>query len=324
MNNGLRPHILMTAAMPPVAAFDERFTVHRLWELPNLETFLAEFGEHVSGLAAGPRYMVEAKLLERLPKLKIIANYGAGYDKIDIDTAHRLGVTVTHTPDILTEECADTAIGLLISTVRRFRQAEDYLRAGHWVDNTSRMPPSTTSLRGRSIGIVGLGRIGKAIARRCTAMALDVSYWGRTKQANLPYTYHNSLVELATAVDTLIVALPGGSGTRAVVNKAVIAALGPTGVFVNVGRGTTVDEPALIDALRYRRLHAAGLDVFMNEPTPAAELAALDNVVLLPHIGSATEATWQGIAQSVFDNLQSWFDGNGPLTPIPRTAASTT
>ena len=322
MKDNLRPDILMVAEMPPVAAFDERFAVHRLWQLPDPEAFYAQFGKQIVGIAGGPRSPIDAGLMDRLPGLEIIASFGAGYEKVDVAAARQRGIVVTTTPDVLTEEVADTAIGLLISSVRQFPQAEKYLREGRWAATGNRFPLTPNSLRGRHVGIVGLGRIGKAIARRCQAMALEVSYWGRSKQADVPYRYYPSLIELATDVDTLIVALPGGRETVSLVSAEVIAALGSNGVFVNIGRGSVVDEPALIRALREGRLAAAGLDVFMNEPAPSADLLALENVVLLPHIGSVSQATWQCMAQLVFDNLKSWFDGEGPITPLRQTLAS--
>lgn len=227
---------------------------------------------------------------------------------------------VTNTPDVLTEEVADTAVGLLINTVRELPKAEAWLRAGRWVKDGA-YPLSRATLRGRSVGIFGMGRIGLAIARRLEAFGLPVSYHNRRKAEGVDYTYHDTLVGLARAVDTLISVAPGGAATDKAVNADVLAALGPNGVFVNIGRGSTVDQAALAVALRDGTILAAGLDVFDDEPRVPDDLLSLGNACLLPHVGSASVHTRQAMADLVVDNLIGWFDEGKALTPVGETAS---
>ncbi|BBF91631.1 glycerate dehydrogenase [Blastochloris tepida] len=293
-----------------------RFHLIRQWE-PGGETALEAAAPHIRGLAStvGGAPVDEA-LLDRLPKLEIIASFGVGYDHIDAAAAGRRGVVVTNTPDVLTEEVADAALGLLISTVRQLPQAERYLRAGKWHEANFPLSPS---LRDRVVGIYGMGRIGRAIARRLDAFGVPVAYFSRTAHADMPYPYYPDLVSLARNVDTLIAIAPGTPETRNAINAEVLAALGPRGILINVARGSVVDEPALIEALKTRTILSAGLDVFADEPNVPAELIAMDHVVLLPHVGSAALYTREAMAQLTIDNLVSWFDGRGPLTPVPET-----
>jgi lactate dehydrogenase-like 2-hydroxyacid dehydrogenase len=255
--------------------------------------------------------------MRRFPDLEIVSSFGVGYDNIDAKAAARLGVTVTNTPGVLDDEVADTALGLTIMTVRQLSQSERYLRAGQWAAKGGF--PLSPSLRGRTVGIFGLGRIGKAIAKRISAFGLDIAYHARHAQADVPYRYYSSLVEMAKAVDILIVIAPGGPATRHIINAEVLKALGPDGVLINVARGSLVDEKALIEALRNKTILAAGLDVFENEPNVPQELIALDNVVLLPHVGSASVRTRRAMAECVVANLLAWADGKPPLTPVPET-----
>jgi lactate dehydrogenase-like 2-hydroxyacid dehydrogenase len=255
--------------------------------------------------------------MRQFPKLEIISSFGVGYDNIDAKTAARLGVIVTNTPGVLDDEVADTTLGLMLMTVRQLPQAERYLRAGLWHANGAY--PLTPSMKGRVVGILGLGRIGKAIAKRVSAFGLDVIYHGRHPQEGVAYRYYSSLVEMAKACDILVIVAPGGPGTRHIVNAEVLNALGPDGVLINVARGSLVDEKALIEALRSHKILAAGLDVYENEPNVPAELVALDNAVLLPHVGSASVKTRQAMADCVVDNLFAWADGKPPLTPVPET-----
>ena len=223
---------------------------------------------------------------------------------------------MTNTPDVLTDEVADLAVGLLIATVRQLPQVDRYLREGRWLEKAY---PLTATLRGRKVGILGLGRIGKAVAKRLEAFGLPISYHGRNKQADVPYTYYPTLTELAAAVDVLVSVAPGSAETDKIVNAEVFRALGPDGIFVNVGRGSVVDEPALIEALRSKTIRSAGLDVFTDEPRVPKELIDMEHVVLLPHVGSASVETRRAMGQLVVDNLASWFDGKGPLTPVAET-----
>jgi lactate dehydrogenase-like 2-hydroxyacid dehydrogenase len=295
-----------------------RLPLHRLWLEPNPDLWLAEWGPRIRAIAmTGGHAPLDEAYMRQFPKLEIISSFGVGYDNIDAKAAARLGILVTNTPGVLDDEVADTTLGLMIMTVRQLPQAERYLRAGQWTVKGAY--PLSPSLRGRTVGILGLGRIGKAIATRVSAFGLDVVYHGRRAQADVPYRYYSSLVDMAKAVDILIVVAPGGPGTRHIINAEVLEALGPDGVLINVARGTLVDEKALIEALRNKTILAAGLDVFEKEPSVPQELIALENAVLLPHVGSASIKTRQAMAECVVSNLFAWADGEPPLTPVPET-----
>ena len=317
--------ILMTGPLPPiiVTALDKAARLHRLWEAPDRDALIARVGASVRALATGNTIMVDDAFAARFPKLEIVASYGVGYDKIDAAAMARRNIVVTNTPGVLNEEVADTALGLLLCTVRELPRAERFLRAGHWMQKAF---PLTATLRGRTMGIVGLGRIGKAIARRAEAFGLSVVYHGRKAQPDAPYLYYPTLLGMAEAVDILMVVTPGGAATTHLINAPVLAALGNQGVLINVARGSVVDEAALIAALQSKTISAAGLDVFANEPRVPQALIEMDNVVLLPHVASASHETRRAMAQLVIDNLAHWAAGNGPLTPVaetpwPKTAA---
>ena len=270
----------------------------------------------VRGLAvSGGQVRIDGAFIERFPKLEIVSNFTAGYDHVDVAELARRGVIVTHTPNALTGEVADLALGLLIATVRQLPQADRYLRTGKWLE---RAHPLTATLRGRKVGILGLGRIGKAIARRLDACDLEIEYHGRKQQLDVRYQYQPTLLGLAQSCDALIVAASGGAETRHMVNRQVLNALGPNGILINVSRGAVVDETALVEALRDERILSAGLDVFEDEPRVPAELIAMPHVVLLPHVGSASAYTRNAMGQLMLDNLVSWFDGKGALTPVPE------
>ncbi|WP_375455956.1 2-hydroxyacid dehydrogenase [uncultured Methylobacterium sp.] len=292
------------------------FAVHRLDAAPDRDAFLTEVGPRIRGLAVNAQARVDDALMDRLPNLEIVANFGVGYDTIDAAEAGRRGIVVTNTPDVLTDEVADLAVGLLLATVRQIPQADRYLRAGRW----PRQPfPLTASLRGRRVGILGLGRIGRAIARRLEGFGVAIAYHGRRPQPEVAYEYHPTLVGMAQAVHVLMVVAPGGPGTEGMVDAAVLEALGPEAILVNVARGSVVDEAALIAALEAGAIHGAGLDVFAAEPHVPERLRALDRVVLLPHVGSGTHDTRAAMGGLVVDNLVSWFSGRGPLTPVAET-----
>jgi len=277
----------------------------------------ASWAGDVKGIAS--MSTVNAGLIDALPNLEIIGNFGVGYDAVDAKHAATKSVMVTNTPDVLTDEVADTTIGLLIDTVRELSKSQEFLRSGEWVKQ-GRYPLSKLSLRGRKVGIFGLGRIGKAVAHRVEAFGLPISYHNRRKSDDVSYAYYPSLLELAKAVDTLILVAPGGAETEKAVNAEVLSALGLEGVLINIGRGSVVDEGALAEALKNGTIAAAGLDVFANEPNVPQALLDAPNTVLLPHIGSASEKTRQGMADLVIDNLISWFDKGEALTPVPETA----
>ncbi len=262
--------------------------------------------------------VISAELMRALPNLEIVANFGVGYDAVDAKHAGAHGIMVTNTPDVLTEEVADTTIGLLINTVRELSASERYLREGRWAGmGNYRLTPLT--LRGRTVGIYGLGRIGLAIARRLEAFGVSIAYHNRREVEGVPYAYHSTLPGMAAAVDTLIVVVPGGEGTRRAINGDVLEVLGKDGVLINIGRGSTVDEEALITALHNGTIAAAGLDVFDNEPNIRSEFLSAPNLVLLPHVGSASVHTREAMANLCVDNLVSWFSGRGAITPVAET-----
>lgn len=263
--------------------------------------------------------LIGPEFIDAFPGLEIIANFGVGYDHVDAKYAATKGVMVTNTPDVLTEEVADTAVGLLINTVRELPRAEAYLREGRWVRDGA-YPLTKATLRGRRVGIFGLGRIGLAIARRLEAFGLSIAYHNRRPAEGVAYPYYPSLVALAEAVDTLISVAPGGAATSKAINAEVLQALGPDGIFVNVGRGSTVDEEALIKALADGTIRGAGLDVFADEPRVSQALIDLPNACLLPHVASASVHTRQAMADLVADNLVAWFSEGRALTPVHETA----
>jgi lactate dehydrogenase-like 2-hydroxyacid dehydrogenase len=295
-----------------------RLPLHRLWLEPNPDLWLAEWAPRIRAIAmTGGHAPLDEAYMRQYPKLEIISSFGVGYDNIDAKAAARRGIIVTNTPGVLDDEVADTALGLMIMTVRQLPQSERYLRAGQW--SAKGAYPLSPSLRDRTVGILGLGRIGKAIATRVNAFGLEVVYHGRHAQTDVPYRYYASLIDMAKAVDILVVVAPGGPGTRHIINAEVLGALGPDGVLINVARGSLVDEKALIKALRNKTILGAGLDVFENEPSVPEELIALDNTVLLPHVGSASVKTRRAMAECVVSNLFAWADGKPPLTPVPET-----
>ena len=317
--------VLMPVPLPPLVAegLAADFRVHKLWQAADPEALLARLAPDLRAIATGVNILAEGMdhpidgaFMARFPRLEIIANLGVGYDNVDAKWAGEHGVTVTNTPDVLTEETADTAMGLLLCAVRQLPQADRYLRAGKWLEQPFAL---TTSLRGRTMGILGLGRIGKAIARRAEAFGLKIVYHGRQPQEDVPYLYYPTPLGLARACDILMVVAPGGPATRHIVDAAILEALGPNGILVNIARGSLVDEAALIAALRGGKILTAALDVFAAEPQVPAELIAMDHVVLLPHVGSASRETRDAMSRLVVDNLRSWAAGKGPLTPVAET-----
>jgi lactate dehydrogenase-like 2-hydroxyacid dehydrogenase len=295
------------------------FSIHHFQDPKDLsEPELARLAPRVRGIAvSGPPGRVDAELMRKLDRLEFVSSFGVGYDHIDAKHAASAGITVSNTPDVLNEEVADTAVGLLLCTVREFPQAERYLRAGKWPQHGDYR--LTASLRDRTVGMVGLGRIGKAIARRLDAMRVPVVYHTRNAQADVPYRHYPHLLDMARDVDVLLLITPGGAATRNLVDAKVLGALGPNGILINMSRGSVVDEPALIEALQQKKILSAGLDVFANEPHVPSELVAMENVVLFPHLGSASRPTRNAMEQLVVDNLLAWREGKPPLTPVPET-----
>ncbi|MGB9365523.1 MAG: 2-hydroxyacid dehydrogenase [Xanthobacteraceae bacterium] len=293
------------------------FTLHRAFAAGDQEAFISSIAPKVRAIAAvaghGP---VDGAIMSRFPKLEIVSSFGVGYDHIDAKWAGQHGIVVTNTPDVLNEEVADTALGLTLATVRHLPQAEKYLRAGNWPKHGDYQ--LTPSLRDRTAGIVGMGRIGKAIARRFDAMKVPVVYHSR-RPANVPHKHYPNILDMARDVNLMIVITPGGAATKNLVNADVLKALGPEGILINVARGSVVDEPALIKALKDKTILSAGLDVFANEPSVPQELIEMDNIVLLPHVGSASHATRRAMDELVANNIISWFAGKGAITPVPET-----
>lgn len=271
--------------------------------------------KRVRGIVGGGESKVDGKLLSLFPNVEIISVFGVGYDGIDVQAAKDRGIVVTHTPDVLNDDVADLALGLLLSVARHIPQADRFVRNNDWLDGPF---PLTKKLTGARLGIVGLGRIGQAIAKRAQAFDMKISYTARSAKADLPYPYYPSAKALAAEVDFLLAITPGGDGTRGMINAEVFEALGPKGYFVNVARGSVVDQPALIDALKHKRIAGAGLDVYLDEPKVPAELRALQNVVLTPHMASGTLETRRAMADRALANLNAHFKGLPLPSAVPE------
>ncbi|WP_137146721.1 2-hydroxyacid dehydrogenase [Mycolicibacterium sp. CR10] len=294
------------------------------WALPEAaadrEAFLAEHGADVTAVVTSGRTGVDAALMAALPNLGAVVNFGVGYDTTDVDAAAARGVGVSNTPDVLTDCVADTAVGLMIDTLRQFSASDRYVRAGRWpVDGNY---PLTRQVSNTRVGIIGLGRIGTAIALRLSAFGCSISYHNRHRLPDSPYTYASSPAELAKGVDVLIVAAAGGDGTRGLVDRQVLDALGSEGYLINIARGSVVDQDALVAALVNGRLAGAGLDVFADEPQVPAELLGLDNVVLLPHVASGTVQTRAAMEALTLRNLDSFLATRELVTPVPLPSLS--
>jgi lactate dehydrogenase-like 2-hydroxyacid dehydrogenase len=312
----MKPDLLIIPALPLVAErLGGPFTVHRLGDYPDAAACFAALGERVRGIVtfSGAGLAIDRSVLERLPRLEIIANLGVGYESIDIEAARARGVIVTNAAGANAADVAEFAFGLLIDAARGIARTDRDLRAGRW---PGRGMPRIRRVSGRPLGILGLGHIGLAVARRAEAFDMKVSYHNRRPRADVPYRYLADPLALVRAVDFLIVALPGGPETHHLVDRAIMDALGPEGVLVNVGRGSIVDEAALIEALSEGRLGAAGLDVFEHEPHVPPALAALPNVVLTPHQAGTTVEGVQAIFELALANLEAHFAGRPVLTAV--------
>ena len=308
--------ILLTAPLPPFVgeplARDYRCVDYV--RAPDKPALLATEGAAIRGLVQGGGTVTSTELLDALPNLEIISVFGVGYDGVPVDYCKKRGLKVTNTPDVLTDDVADTAVALVLMTARGYVRANRLLRAGDWSTGASTL---TTKLAGQRAGILGLGRIGKAIATRLATFGMAIAYTGRTKQ-DVPWTYVADLAALAAQSDFLIVACPGGPSTKNLVDARILDALGSNGTLINIARGSIVDEAALIAALKAGSIRTVGLDVFANEPVVPPELLAMDNVVLLPHVGSATMETRLAMGDLCRANLDSWFAGQGVKTLIPE------
>ena len=315
-----KPDILLMGPIKPVIVdgLAPLFNVHRLAEAKDRDALIDSLADRLRYIAVSyTNQKVDEALMRRLPHLEIVSSFGVGYDHMDAKWAGAHGIILTHTPGVLNEEVADTALGLLLCTVREFPQAERHVRAGKWPSGHYRLTPAT--LRDRTVGMVGMGRIGKAIARRLEAFGMPIVYHSRNPQPDVSYRYYPKLVDMARDVDTLMVIVPGGAGTRNMINAEVLEALGPNGILINMARGSVVDEAALIRALKEKKILSAGLDVYAKEPEVPKELIEMDHVVLFPHLGSGSEWTRAKMDQLVVDNLASWIAGKGPLTPVVET-----
>jgi hydroxypyruvate reductase len=292
---------------------EKEFTAHRLYEAKDRDAFVKEFGPKVRAIATMGAGGANAALMDAMPKLELISHFGVGYDSIDVDAAKKRGIHVTNTPDVLNECVADTAIALTLNTLRKFPQSEAHLRSNYW--ETRGAYPLTTSLGGKTMGIIGLGRIGEAIAKRAQASGMKIAYHNRNKK-DVSYPYFADPVALAKASDVLMLVTPGGAETKNLVNAKVLDALGSQGYLVNISRGSVVDQPVLLKYLQEGRIAGAGLDVFSEEPKVPAAFYSLDNAVLFPHVGSATHETRFAMGMLQVDNLRALFAGKPLLTPV--------
>ena len=297
--------------------FDELFDVHVWFEQQDPDVFVADQGSGVLAIVTDGHWGVPDQLLARLPNLKVVSSYGVGYDAIDADDAAARGILVSHTPNVLNDEVADTAIMLWLATSRRLIQADKWARSGQWERKGAF--PLTRSVQKRQVGILGMGRIGETIAKRAIGFDATIHYHSRTPK-DVNFIYHSTVNDLAAAVDVLFVITPGGTATTHLVNTDVINALGPQGILINVARGSVVDETALIAALQEGRLGSAALDVFEHEPIIPDALKTMENVVLAPHIGSASVETRQAMGDLTCDNLERFVQDQTVVTPVPECA----
>ena len=311
-----KPEVLTVAKLPPFLMEPLRaaFVVHEQLHQTDPAAFAAA-ASNIRAVVGGGESRVPRELMNQLPALEMISIMGVGYDGIDVPAALERNIPVTHTPGVLNDDVADLAIGLMLSVARRIPQADQYVRAGSWPQGAM---PLARKVSGSRLGIVGLGRIGQAIATRAEAFGMSVAYTARNKKPELAYTYFPSAQALAAEVDFLVLITPGGAGTRKLVNADVLKALGPNGYLINVARGSVVDEAALVEALQQGVIGGAGLDVFENEPNVPAALWSMSNVVLTPHIASATQQTRGDMAALALNNLRAHFAGQPLLSPVPE------
>jgi lactate dehydrogenase-like 2-hydroxyacid dehydrogenase len=314
-----RKDVLLLGPLKPVVVngLEAGCTLHKVAGAPDRNAFMGAHADVRAIACSATTERVPGELMARFPKLQIVSSFGVGYDHMDVKWAAEHGVILTNTPNVLTDEVADTALGLLLCTAREFPQAERYLRAGKWRERD--YPLTKASLRNRTVGLVGMGAIGQAIARRLDAMQVPVVYHTRHERHELPYRHYASLLDMARDVDILLAIVPGGVGTRNMINAEVLDALGPDGILINMARGSVVDEVALTKALKEKRIMSAGLDVYAKEPDVPQELIAMENVVLFPHVGSASVHTRERMDQLIVDNILAWAAGKPPLTPVTET-----
>jgi lactate dehydrogenase-like 2-hydroxyacid dehydrogenase len=305
-------HVLITQKLLKSCeeALGERYAVHRLYDAVDGDALLHDIGPEITCIAGGG---VDATLMDRLPNLRMISNFGVGYDSIDVAAARERNIRVTNTPNVLNDAMAEITIGLMVALARRIPEADRFVREGKWPAGAF---PLQSELNGKTVGIVGLGRIGFEIALRCQAMKMRVVYHTRSRRPHSPYIYYSSLRDMARDVDWLVVITPGGPATEHLIDKEVLEALGDKGYLVNMARGSVCDEAALVEALVNGRIAGAALDVFEYEPIVPKALLNLDNVVLSPHQGSATHQTRHAMGALVVANVDAFFAGEPLLTPV--------
>ena len=306
--------LLLIAPLPDFlrTPLNEQHEVHDYFKAEDKEALLREQGPRIRAIVGVGGSVVPPEFIDRLPALEIISVNGVGYDGVAVDHCKQRGIRVTNTPDVLTDDVADIAVALVLMSSRGLARANRLLHSDKWGEGTGTL---TSKATGKKAGIVGLGRIGKAVAKRLAAFDMEIAYHGRNPQ-DVPYAYHADLLSLAAWADFLIVVTPGGAGTKHLINSKVLEALGAKGTLINVARGSVVDEQALVHALQAGIIKGAGLDVFEHEPKVPAELMAMEHVVLLPHVGSATNETRRAMGQLVLDNLAAHFSGQPLLTPV--------
>jgi lactate dehydrogenase-like 2-hydroxyacid dehydrogenase len=314
-SNKMKKRILQNGRLLPSleAALAEEYDVHPLWREPDPAAYLREHGAAFEGLVTSAPVGADAALLRALPNLKIISSFGVGFDKLDLDFARERKIRVGYTPDVLNDCVADLAFGMMIDIARGIAAADRFVRRGDWLTGKY---PIATRVSGKRLGILGLGRIGQAIARRAGGFDMEIAYTNRRPVDGMPYRHEPSLARLAAWADFLVVSVAGGPGTQGLVSREVLAALGENGFLVNVSRGTVIDEEALVDALVNKTIAGAALDVFANEPHVPARLLECDNVLVLPHIASGTAETRTAMADLVLANLRAWFAGQELVTPL--------
>jgi D-3-phosphoglycerate dehydrogenase len=293
--------------------FDASYVVHKLWEAADRDRLIEAHCSTIRAIATRGELGASADLMKRLPALEIVSCYGVGTDAIDLVHARANGIRVTNTPDVLTADVADMAVGLLLAAARKIPDADRFVREGRWTDGNM---PLVTRVTGKTVGVVGMGRVGAAVAKRLAAFDCEIAYFDVSGRSDLPYTFVPDLVELARRAEFLIVTLAGGESTKGIVDARVIDALGPDGILINVSRGSTVDEKALLRALEVKLIKGAGLDVFWNEPNIDERLMTLDNVILQPHHASGTTETRRAMGKLVRDNLAAHFAGAALITPV--------
>lgn len=307
-----RAEVVVTSRIPPflMSALQDHYVVHEREHIREPQVF-----GRVRALVGGGEGKIDASYMALFPALELIAVCGVGYDGIDVAAAKKRGIMVTHTPNVLNDDVADLALGLLLSVARKIPAADRFTRNADWLDGPFQL---TRKLSGAKLGMVGMGRIGQAIAKRALAFDMDIAYFARHARPELPYTFVPDLIALAAQSDYLLVITPGGAATKNLINAPVLAALGPQGFLVNVARGSVVDQAVLIEALKKKMIAGAALDVYVDEPNVPTDLRKLDNVVLTPHMASGTVETRKAMSALTMDNLNAHMAGLPVKTPVPE------